>query len=154
MWNHVILVKVLTLLKENKTFLTQLKNKYKELETYIDKYEPTFFTDDALNIITETFQNDMEAKLNFKVLGLVGSSSNDRKKEIQGQTNAYVNQELLSKQRKIINYLKSDFRWDRQKKLFISIDDLDKSWIADFKIKYGFINSLMDLSENSYLYKI
>ncbi len=144
LWNHVILVKVLTLLKENKTFLTQLKNKYKELETYIDKYEPTFFTDDALNIITETFQNDMEAKLNFKVLGLVGSSSNDRKKEIQGQTNAYVNQELLSKQRKIINYLKSDFRWDRQKKLFISIDDLDKSWIADFKIKYGFINSLMD----------
>lgn len=144
LWNHVILVKIISLLKENKDFFAKLRNKYRELEKYIDKYEAVFFTDEALNTITETFQNDMEEKLNFKVLSVAGGVNAERKIEIQGQTNAYVNQELLSKQRKIIEYLKNDFKWDKQKKIFISVDDLDKSWITDFKIKYGFINSLMD----------
>lgn len=42
LWNHVILVKVISLLKENKDFFAKLRNKYRELEKYIDKYEAVF----------------------------------------------------------------------------------------------------------------
>ena len=145
MWNHVILVKILTLLKEKQSFFDNLTKKHKEMSEYVEIYSESFFSDNALNIITERFQTDMEGKVGYgNCFNAVGKKVEDKGSEIQVQTNEYVNKTLLSKQKKIIDYLSSEFKWDKQKKLFITVDDLDKSWISDIKIKYKFIDSLLD----------
>lgn len=145
LWNHVILVKILTLLKEKQSFFDNLTKKHKEMAEYVETYGEAFFSDNALNIITERFQTDMEGKVGCgNSFNIVGKKVEDKGSEIQVQTNEYVNKTLLSKQKKIIDYLSSEFKWDKQKKLFITVDDLDKSWISDIKIKYKFIDSLLD----------
>lgn len=144
LWNHVILVKILKLLKENQSFFMALKSKNKEMSKYVDKYGDIFFMDDVLNKITETFQNDLEGSVSNKLFSLKGLHNEEVIQEMQGKTNAYVNKELLSQQRKIIEYLHTSFKWDKQKKIFITIDDLDKSWLTDLSIKYSFIDSLLE----------
>lgn len=144
LWNHVILVKILTLLKENQSFWDKLTSKNKDMVDYVNKYRDIFFTDDALSKITEKFQDELEGVVSSRFVKLRGLHNEEIINEVQRTTNSYVNKELLSQQRKIIDYLHSSFRWDKQKKIFITIDDLDKSWLTDLTIKFSFIDSLLE----------
>ena len=145
LWNHVILVKILTVLDTKKTFFDNIRKKYKNLENYLEKYEKNFFADDILMTITNNFQEGVSAEINCSGLGGVSAKTDTEHTDVlQSRTNVFINKDLLSKQKEIINYLKSDFRWDKQKTIFITIDDLDKSWITNTQVKYGFIDALLE----------
>jgi hypothetical protein len=54
-----------------------------------------------------------------------------------------VSTELISKQRELIKYFSEELN-PNQKRIVITIDDLDKSWLSQSDVRYDFINSLLD----------
>jgi len=55
-----------------------------------------------------------------------------------------VSKELLRKQKELIKIIKHEFSNEKQIRVIISIDDLDKSWLSSSSIRYDFINALLE----------
>lgn len=146
LWVHVILVKIIEILTDKDTFLdTLIRKDRKDLKEYIDSYESHFFEDEALNEITEKFTSGINSELSRQPVKVGAGINTEEYKRTQSITNNYVNRELLTKQRKIVKYLEQFYASDnKQKKIIISIDDLDKSWLLNQNVKYDFINALLD----------
>lgn len=147
LWVHVILIKIIEIDIGKTTFLDNLfhRNDKKELREYIESYNDKFFDDEALTVITERFKDSVEAELKTIPASVQANSIEETERRTQSITNNYVNKELLSKQKNIISYLKLEYNSsNKQKKIIINIDDLDKSWLLTKNIKYDFINALLD----------
>ena len=147
LWVHVILIKIIEIDIGKTTFLENLLHKQdkKDLREYIESYDGNFFDDEALTIITKRFKDSVEAELDTLPASISAKSIDETEKRTQSITNNYVNRELLSKQKKIITYFQSEYNVsNKQKKIIINIDDLDKSWLLTRNIKYDFINALLD----------
>lgn len=147
LWVHVILIKIIEMDIGQRSFLGNLfsNKEKKDIYNYIDSYNDTFFQDEALTIITERFENSVGAELKQLPAGATASSKEESEKRTQSITNNYVNKELLYKQKKIIKYIESEYNQsNKQKKLIVNIDDLDKNWLLTKEIKYDFINALLD----------
>ena len=96
LWNHVILVKILTVLDTKKTFFDSIRNKYKDLEDYLEKYEKNFFADDILMTMTSNFQEGVTAGIGNSSIGNVTAKCDSEHTDVlQARTNVFVNKDLL-----------------------------------------------------------
>lgn len=154
LWQHVLLVKVIDLLyPTNASFLEAIadfgsgkKPKYNlELaKEYVESFRDSFFNDDIVAEITDKMQHELSSTLGLPVLKVGGKGSNESTEKIQRATSRYVSSELLRKQKELIKLIKEESLDEKQMRIIISIDDLDKSWLSSSQIRYDFINALMD----------
>lgn len=145
LWVHVILIKFIEIETGKDNYLDHLFRKHKDLYDYIDSFKGKFFEDEALTTITEKFAENVDAEIKARFSSVGAQTSEEFQRSKQSITNNYVSKELISKQRKIIEDLKNNYNGaNRQKKIIISVDDLDKSWLLTQNVKYDFINALLD----------
>ena len=145
LWVHVILIKIIDIEIGKPSFIENLFHKKRELYDYINSYNDTFFDEDALVEITERFEDAVSAEISSSHANFKGKSIAETEQKKQAITNNYVSKELLSMQKKIISYIKTEYNAsNKQKKIIINIDDLDKSWLLTRSVKYEFINALLD----------
>lgn len=154
LWQHVLLVKVIDLLySTNDSFLDSLaefgagRSKKYNLESareYVDTFRHSFFNDNIVAEITDKMQHELSSTLGLPVLKVGGKGSNESTEKIQRVTSRYVSSELLRKQKELIKLIKEESVNEKQMRIIISIDDLDKSWLSSSQIRYDFINALMD----------
>ena len=145
LWVHVILIKFIEIETGKDNYLDHLFRKHKDLYDYIDSFKGQFFEDDALTTITEKFAENVDAEIKSKISSIGVQTSEEFQKSKQAITNNYVSKELIAKQREIIKDLKNNYNSsNKQKKIIISVDDLDKSWLLTQNVKYDFINALLE----------
>ena len=153
LWIHVLLVKIIALsaskrgedgwISDIKDWVkrSSVKNRNTILANeYIDSYTGRFFNDEVITEIADK----MEMHLKTGVSGIgEGGITEEVRKNIQTTTSRYVSTELISKQRELIKYFSEELN-PNQKRIVITIDDLDKSWLSQSDVRYDFINSLLD----------
>ena len=154
LWQHVLLVKVIELLYPSSTsFLDSIANftvsnkKRYNLELarqYIDSYGDCFFNENIVTEITDKMQDVLSGEIKIGPAKVNGSTTNELTEKIQRATAKYVSNELLRKQKELIKLIKEESISDKQIRIIISIDDLDKSWLSSSAIRYDFINALLD----------
>lgn len=151
LWFHVILVKIIELSTEKSNLLQIFfqsgdKIEHKEkIQNYYDTYKDTFFEDEALTEITKRFSSQLEVNANFaNMLNANGALGDDLRKSIQSSTNQFVNKELIQAQKSITKFLSEHHINDKQRKIIIQIDDLDKSWFQNDSVHYTFIGALLE----------
>lgn len=155
LWVHVLLVKIIELLFEGKNSsnifetiqnaLSQSARKNKQQTSdYVEKYKENFFNDKVLTEITDKLQSEVSGKLNLKFLDASGLLTEEQVEKVQRETSRYVSSELLRQQKDIISSLAKTAPSEEQRKILISIDDLDRSWLSSHEIRYDFINALLD----------
>lgn len=147
LWVHVILIKFIEIEIGKENYLEHLirRKERKDLYDYIDSFKGKFFEDEALTTITEKFAENVGAEIKARFLSVGAQTTEEVQKSKQSITNNYVSKELISKQRKIIDdFIKGYNCSNKQKKIIISVDDLDKSWLLTQNVKYDFINALLD----------
>jgi hypothetical protein len=153
LWIHVLLVKIILLsspkrgeegwISDIKEWVqrTSVKSRNKILANeYIDTYTGKFFNDEVIIEIADR----METHLKTGMTGIAdGGITEEVRKNIQTRTSRYVSTELINKQRELIKYFSEELN-PSQKRLVITIDDLDKSWLSQSDVRYDFINALLD----------
>jgi len=151
LWVHVILVKIIEMDGDKVGILDRLrlsteKIKHKEkIQEYFELYSEKFFDDEALVEITSDFEKNIQAKIEIPSTGEIsGGLGEVKRKKIQSETNHYVNQSLLQGQKSIVGYLAQHLSQDKQKKVVVHIDDLDKSWFENTNVHYDFIGALLE----------
>jgi len=156
LWVHVILVKIIDLSIEGKNGVNFLdifqseskisdKQKLEKARKYLEDYKYKFFDETVLTEITKNFVSSCETSLGVKGLtNIEAEISSEDKKKIQVETSNYVSRELLQSQKSIMKFLAEISIADEQKKIFINIDDLDKSWIKNDSVHYDFIRALLE----------
>ena len=155
LWLHVLLIKVIQILYKKSydsffDFVKHLVGKEKvnyrpELaDEYLEKFKDHFFNSNVITEITNRLQDDLSCKLGNDFIGISGKLSKEIQQKVQKETSSYVSKELLAKQKELIKLLKSELSNQKQIKIVISIDDLDKSWLSSSSIRYDFINALLD----------
>ncbi|MDW6092052.1 P-loop NTPase fold protein [Vibrio rhizosphaerae] len=154
LWQHVLLVKVIDLLyPNNDSFLDSFssfsivnKKKYNLAlaKEYIESYRNNFFNDSIVSEITDKMQHELSSTIGVPVLKMSGKGNSESTEKIQRATSRYVSSELLRKQKELIKIIKEQSLDEKQMRIIISIDDLDKSWLSSSQIRYDFINALMD----------
>lgn len=154
LWQHVLLVKVVDLLyPSGESFLDLLsdfrkpkKQKYNIdlAREYLDLFRDNFFNDSVVAEITAKMQDELSATLGLSVMNSGVKASNELTEKIQRATSQYVSSELLRKQKELIKLIKEESLNQKQMRVIVSIDDLDKSWLSSTRIRYDFINALMD----------
>lgn len=159
LWVHVLLVKCIDLLYSDahnaegisEKFIALIsdfcskdgRNKRNCLE-YVEEHGKNFFNEDILTELTASIEDKVKASIGKGVLGAnieIGSAQHQR---LQTNTSHFVNTELLRKQKGLIDFLKDNNNSNKQLKIVISIDDLDKSWLSSSYIRYDFINGLLE----------
>lgn len=149
LWIHVILTKIIEIDKNSQSTLDEIiiyffdKNR-KKSNIYFDKYKDIFFQDNVLTNMTEELTNKLELETKFQILKTKGEITENSKKNIQSYTNVYVSNNIVKDQKDVIVYFANQVLSDKQKKIIIQIDDLDKSWFKSDHIHYDFINALLD----------
>jgi len=150
LWVHVILVKIIDVIHGDTGFIESFVEKLKgrknidKIKSYLDRYSHKFFDDEILTEITKEFQAGVESSLKTSIAEIKTVLDAGEKQRLQSETNNYVNKELLQSQKSIINFLVENSISDQQKKIVISIDDLDKSWFQNDNVHYDFINALLE----------
>ncbi|MGF1878101.1 KAP family NTPase [Photobacterium frigidiphilum] len=154
LWQHVLLVKVIDLLyPNNDSFLESLaelgsskKQKFNVdlAKEYVSSFRDSFFNDSIVAEITDKMQHELSSTLGLPLLKVGGKGANESTEKIQRVTSRYVSSELLRKQKELIKLIKEESLDEKQMRIIISIDDLDKSWLSSSQIRYDFINALMD----------
>ena len=155
LWLHVLLIKVIQILYKKsydsffdfvKSLIGKEKVSYRpELaDEYLERFKDHFFNNNVITEITNKLQDDLSCKLGPEFINSKGKLSNETQEKIQKETSSYVSKELLTKQKELIKLLKSELSNQKQIKIVISIDDLDKSWLSSSSIRYDFINALLD----------
>jgi hypothetical protein len=154
LWMHVLLVKVIDLVYPSAaSFLESLTNhkdsikkKYnlKLAQEYAQEFRSNFFNDNIITEISDKLQTDLSAAFDIGIFKMSGKVGDDASEKIQTATARYVNSELLRKQKEIIKMIIEESNNEKQVRIIISIDDLDKSWLSSSEIRYDFINALLD----------
>lgn len=154
LWLHVLLVKVIDLLyPTNSSFIdtitnltTSSKKRYnlQIVKEYVETFRDSFFNDNIVSEITDKMQHELSGTIGFSRANVGGKASLESVEHIQSATSKYVSSELLRKQKELIKIIKEESATEKQMRIIISIDDLDKSWLSSSEIRYDFINSLLD----------
>lgn len=155
LWLHVLLIKVIQVLYKRSynsffEFVKNLVGKEKRpyrpelADEYLEKFKDNFFNNNIITEITKNLQNELSLKLGSDFMGIDGKLSDEIQQKIQKETSNYVSKELLIKQKELIKLLKEELSNEKQVRIIISIDDLDKSWLSSSSIRYDFINALLD----------
>ncbi|MFT5852617.1 MAG: hypothetical protein ACI87J_002595 [Colwellia sp.] len=155
LWLHVLLVKVINQFykRSNASFFdtikdlvgTRKKSYNAELACeYMDKFKDNFFNDNIVSEITNKMQSELSGELGASGAKLSAKEKQELAKKIQTTTSSYVSRELLRKQKELIKLITEEFANDKQIRVIISIDDLDKSWLSTSSIRYDFINALLE----------
>ena len=149
LWIHVILTKIIEIDKNSQTVFDDMmlffsKNNKKKTLNYFDTYKDIFFESNVLTEITTELTKKLDGETSFSKLKLNGELTDSEKRTVQSTTTNYVNQMLLRDQKEVISYFENELLSDKQKKIIIQIDDLDKSWFKNDHIHYDFINALLE----------
>ncbi|SEH85769.1 hypothetical protein SAMN05660691_01836 [Rheinheimera pacifica] len=155
LWLHVLLAKVINQLYRSsydsffeyiKSLIKTEKKPYKPevANEYLEMYKGNFFNDNAFLEITERMQDQLSGEMNIGLIKIGGLANDDTTIKIQTATSSYVSKELLRKQKELIKLIKCEFSNEKQVRIVISIDDLDKSWLSTSAIRYDFINALLE----------
>jgi hypothetical protein len=153
LWLHVLLTNVINLLYQNKSsfFEKILNTPFKKkinielAKDYVSSFKDSFFNDNIITEITKKMQSDLSSSIEIKGLGKVGAKlKQDDTEKLQSATTKYVSSELLRKQKELIKLITSESSDERQMRIIISIDDLDKSWLSSSEIRYEFIDALLE----------
>jgi hypothetical protein len=155
LWLHVLLVKVINQFykRSYSSFFdairdlvgTKKKSYNAELAyEYLDKFKDSFFNDNIVSEITDKMQEELSGTMGVTGASVTGKTSQEAAKKIQTTTSSYVSKELLRKQKELIKLITEEFANDKQIRVIISIDDLDKSWLSTSSIRYDFINALLE----------
>lgn len=155
LWLHVLLVKVINQFYKRsyasffdtiKGFIGAKKKTYNaELANeYLDKFKDSFFNDNIVSEITDKMQEELACKIGSSGVDASAKVKEERARKIQTTTSSYVSKELLRKQKELIKLITEEFANDKQIRVIISIDDLDKSWLSNSSIRYDFINALLE----------
>lgn len=155
LWLHVLLVKVIELLYPSGSsgfsdFLSDLvsssKKKYNLdlARSYVSDYKDQFFNDNVVSEISNKMQGDLSSTLKLAGVSSGSKYSEELTEKIQTETARYVSRELLKKQKELIKLIKEESSDEKQVRIIIGVDDLDKSWLSSSNIRYDFINALLD----------
>jgi hypothetical protein len=155
LWLHVLLINVINQVHRSSyesffdkvaSFIPMGKKSYnaKLANEYVEKFKDNFFNDNVIEEITNRIQDELSSKLGMSKSGIKSQNSEENTRKIQRETSSYVSKELIRKQKELIKLLKIEFSNEKQVKIVISIDDLDKSWLSSSEIRYDFINALLE----------
>ncbi|ELR66037.1 hypothetical protein C942_00479 [Photobacterium marinum] len=155
LWLHVLLVKVINLLYRStyESFFEYIKGLYGKnkrpykpeiANEYLESYKDNFFNENIVTEISDKMQAELSGKIGSGLFNSTGKISEENFKKIQSATSSYVSKELLRKQKELIKIIKTEFSNEKQVRVIISIDDLDKSWLSSSSIRYDFINALLE----------
>ncbi|MYM58514.1 DNA repair protein [Vibrio sp. OCN044] len=155
LWQHVLLVKVIDLLyPSNRSFFDSInsfgsasKKKYnlEYAKEYVESYRNNFFNDDIVAEITNNMQKELSTNSSIPSFFKIGTkSTSEESVKLQRATSQYVSTNLLRKQKELIKLIREEHSDERQLRIVISIDDLDKSWLSSSTIRHDFINALLD----------
>lgn len=153
LWMHVLLGKVISLLyPATEGFFENIRTAFQgskrrhlqNAHSYLELYSENFFNSKIVSEITDKFSDDLSGSLKLKGLGLSAGSATESTEKIQTTTTSYVSSELLVKQKELIRYISDNSDDEKQKRIIISVDDLDRSWLSQSNVRYDFINALLD----------
>lgn len=153
LWMHVLLVKVIHLLyKDNAGFMEKIsialqgrrRQNLQSANEYLELYSESFFNHDVVSEITNKFSQDLSGSVKFGVAEGSAEGGKEHIKKIQSTTTSYVSTNLLVRQKELIRFVCDDADDVNQKRIIISVDDLDKSWLSQSDVRYDFINALLD----------
>ncbi|WP_225792267.1 P-loop ATPase, Sll1717 family [Oligella urethralis] len=153
LWMHVLLVKVIKLLyKDVDGFFESIGNAFhgkrrgslQKAREYVDLHSENFFNSEIVTEITNRFSNELSGCVKLGVVGGSSEAADENVKKIQSTTTSYVSSELLVKQKELIRFICDDADDVTQKRIIISVDDLDKSWLSQSNVRYDFINALLE----------
>lgn len=155
LWLHVLLVKVINLLHRSsydsffesiKRLISSSKKRYNPevANEYVEAYKDNFFNDNVITEITNKMQESLSGGANGGIFKFEGKQLEENLQKIQSVTSSYVSKELLRKQKELIKVIQEEFSNEKQIRIIISIDDLDKSWLSSSAIRYDFINALLE----------
>ena len=158
LWVHVLLVKAIELLYADKNnffdaFTEWLRTSklqrdmIERCRRYVNDNKDKFFNEQMLTELTDKLQSNVSAKIGGELLGADANLNSEQQKKTQSETNHYINTEILKTQKEIIDFLVANDLTDRQKRIVISIDDLDRTWISSSNIRYDFINALLEATK-------
>lgn len=151
LWLHEILSKIIKsyFAYNRKNFLTQFvehisnSRRIGEMKRYFEEYGDVFFEEKSAESITQQLESKICANIgDVKRLAISGEVSESEKKEIQTRASTCVNATQINQLKNIITLLKEYLSENKQKKIFVAIDDLDTNWIAD-DTKYQLIGALL-----------
>lgn len=151
LWLHEILSKTIKEYFEysRQTFSERFVRYFKhrgrveQMNKYFQEYGNIFFERNCPELITKTFQSEVEAKTGFRSSYLSGQLSETEKKEIQVAASEYINTTQITQLRNIITLLRDYLATNKQKKVCIVIDDLDQNWTTAHT-KYQMLSALLD----------
>jgi hypothetical protein len=155
LWLHVLLVKVINLIHRSsyESFFDKVsrligssKKRYNPeiANEYVSEYKDNFFNDNVITEITNKMQESLSGGANSGLFKADAKKLDERLQKIQTATSSYVSKELLRKQKELIKVITEEFSNEKQVRIVISIDDLDKSWLSSSLIRYDFINALLE----------
>lgn len=114
-----------------------------QMKKYFEEYGDVFFEEKSAENITQQLESKIFANVgDSKRLSMGGELTESQKKEIQTRASTCVNTTQISQLKNIIELLKEYLSENRQKRIFVAIDDLDTNWISD-KTKYMLISALL-----------
>lgn len=163
LWKHVICVELLKyhfkLRSESdvtrfKDWLSShiVKNKAREVAIkYLEKWNSKFWaeTEERIKEITEKLEKQLTIGADLEVYGVkaslatADSLSKEVISEIVFKAQKVVNEIQIQDLSQVINLLHDEIFDDDQKRVFITIDSLDESWVDDV-LRYKLIRGLID----------
>jgi GTP-binding protein EngB required for normal cell division len=115
-----------------------------QLKKYLDEYGNIFFEERSAQIITTEIEKKLAAELGFADFAkLRGTLSERQKQEIQTKASQCINSTQINQLKNVISLLKEYLENNKQRKIIVTIDDLDQNWVDD-DAKYKLINALLD----------
>ena len=152
LWLHEIMSKVIkgyfTYNRKNfvSLFSEQITNsgRIEQMRKYFTEYGEVFFEANSAESITNMMEQSVATKVGIPNIGyLKGNLTETQRREIQTAACEYINTNQISQLKNIITLLKEFLSKNRQRKVFVAIDDLDQHWIGD-ETKYKLLSALLD----------
>ena len=156
LWLHEIMSKVIkgyfTYNRKNfiSLFSEHITNsgRIEQMKKYFTEYGEVFFEANSAENITNMMEQSVAAKVGLPNLGyLRGNLTETQKREIQTAASEYINTKQISQLKNIITLLKEYLSKNKQRRIFVAIDDLDQHWIGD-ETKYKLLSALLDSIRN------
>lgn len=148
LWVHEIVAQVIrnffprdkTGLIERFSGLIGFESRVSQMQKYLKENGDVFFDSNSAEKVTKELEASVKSRfLNFAE----GEISANEKKEIQIAASEYVRTNQIAQLQNVIFLLKEYLSTNAQRKIFVTIDDLDMNWIAD-DTKYYLLSALLD----------
>ena len=152
LWFHEILANIIKnyFAYQKKDFIFELSNfgkdagRISQLKQYVSQYDNIFFDEGTTEKITNEIERSVSAQVGIgDISKITGGLTSSQKKEIQAKTSQYVNKSQINQLKNLTSILKDYFSENKQRKILVTIDNLDANWTDD-DTKYKLINSLLD----------